>query len=157
MNVILRDYYPLFEYYQALRTQLMELLADSDLAFRLDGNPSLGALCREIGDVQQAYARSFQSFTIEFGRSDQSPEIENSVSGLQDWYAEMDRRLRTNIEALSDEDCHDRKIDRGGWEVSPQMQLEIYKEALLIFYGKVSVYLKTMGKTLPEQWADWIG
>jgi hypothetical protein len=35
--------------------------------------------------------------------------------------------------------------------------LEIYKEALLIFYGKTSVYLKATGKELPEQWLAWIG
>ena len=30
------------------------------------------------------------------------------------------------------------------------------KEALLIFYGKVDIYLKMMGKPRPEQWAAWI-
>jgi hypothetical protein len=27
---------------------------------------------------------------------------------------------------------------------------------LLIFYGKASVYLKALDKTLPEQWQAWI-
>jgi len=31
------------------------------------------------------------------------------------------------------------------------------REALLIFYGKVSVYAKTMGKPLSQIWDDWIG
>ena len=156
MNHIIQDYYPLFEYYQALRTQLLDLISDDDLAFRVAGNPTLGALCREIGDVQQAYVRSFRDFTIDFAQSEHSPEIENSVVMLAAWLADLDGQLRTVIEALSAEDCNDMKIDRGGWEVSPQVQLEIYKEALLIFYGKVSVYLRAMGKTLPEQWQEWI-
>lgn len=40
--------------------------------------------------------------------------------------------------------------------LSPAIQSEIYKEALLIFYGKVDVYLKAMGKPRPEQWAIWM-
>jgi hypothetical protein len=32
----------------------------------------------------------------------------------------------------------------------------IYQEALLIFYGKVSVYLKMLEKTPSEQWRHWI-
>jgi hypothetical protein len=36
------------------------------------------------------------------------------------------------------------------------IQLHIYREALLSFYGKASVYLKALGKTLPEQWQSWI-
>jgi hypothetical protein len=36
-------------------------------------------------------------------------------------------------------------IDRGGdFKLSPQGQLDAYKEALLIFYGKVDVYLKAL-------------
>jgi len=46
---------------------------------------------------------------------------------------------------------------RGDFKLRPAIQLSIYNEALLIFYGKASVYLKAMGKTLPEQWEDWIG
>jgi hypothetical protein len=36
------------------------------------------------------------------------------------------------------------------------MDILIYREALLIFYGKASIYLKALGKTLPEQWQAWI-
>jgi hypothetical protein len=58
---------------------------------------------------------------------------------------------------LSEEDIQGRQVDRGGsFKIKPPIQLNIYQEALLIFYGKASVYLKAMGKTLPEQWKDWI-
>jgi len=39
----------------------------------------------------------------------------------------------------------------------PKQQLDIYREALLIFYGKVSVYLKSMGRARPPEWREWIG
>ena len=48
-------------------------------------------------------------------------------------------------------------IDRGhNFLLRPNIQLEVYKEALHIFYGKTSVYLKAMGKERPQQWQDWI-
>ena len=49
-------------------------------------------------------------------------------------------------------------IDRGeDFKVPPRIQLEIYREALLIFYGKVMVYLKAMDKPRPDIWNAWIG
>jgi hypothetical protein len=49
-------------------------------------------------------------------------------------------------------------VDRGGgFTLPPQINLSVYNEALLIFYGKVIVYLRAAGKLVPEQWADWLG
>ncbi len=60
--------------------------------------------------------------------------------------------------ALSDEDIAARPIDRGSnFRVPTGVQLEIYKEALIIFYGKTTVYLKLLGKTPSKQWHEWIG
>ena len=67
MNSIMTDYFPVFEMYQAIRAQLMETLADSDLSYTPGGaNPRLGLLCREIGEVEQAYIDSFKSFKLDF-------------------------------------------------------------------------------------------
>ena len=35
--------------------------------------------------------------------------------------------------------------------------LNIYKEALLIFYGRSKIYLKALGKPVPEHWRDSLG
>jgi hypothetical protein len=155
MNSILEHYYPTFTMYQALRAQLMDLLEDADLVFTLPGNPSLGALCVEIGETEQAYIDSFKTFKQDFSYRLDDPEMAGSVSGLQAWYARLDDDLRASIEALSEDDLKNKVIERG-FSVSPQIQLTIYNEALLIFYGKASVYLKAMGKTRPEQWVEWI-
>ncbi|MEX2143178.1 MAG: hypothetical protein WD740_01175 [Anaerolineales bacterium] len=48
-------------------------------------------------------------------------------------------------------------MERGGWSVPVRINLEIYKEALLIFYGKAWVHLLALRKPLPEQWVHWIG
>jgi uncharacterized damage-inducible protein DinB len=159
MNSIMSEYYPTFQMYQALRDQLMILLTDEDLHYRLDGtNPTLGALCREMGEVEVAYIQSFKTFKQDFTYRNTEPGLEESVTALATWFAELDRELQAVIEGLSEEDITSRTIDRGDdFRPAPFIQLEIYKEALLIFYGKVSVYLKAMGKILPEQWQEWIG
>jgi uncharacterized damage-inducible protein DinB len=160
MNHIVADYYPLFRLYQALRDQLMEILTDADLAFQVSGgNPTLGALCREMGEVEQSYIESFKTFTLgDSSYRDTTPGLEASVAALTAWFAELDHALKATVEGLSDDDIANRTIDRGGgFQLSPQLQLDAYKEALLIFYGKVSVYLKALGTPIPQQWQGWIG
>ena len=157
MNSIMAEYYPLFRLYQALRSQLMDLLTDDDLRFSPGGaNPPLGALCQEIGEVERAYIDSFQTFRIDFSYRNPEPGLAESVGLLMAWYNALDAELEAAVGALSDEDIQARQIDRGGWSLPPLIQLEVYKEALLIFYGKASVYLKAMGKPRPQQWQEWI-
>lgn len=158
MNSIVRDYYPTFRLYQRLREHLMDSLEDADLGFIPGGgNPPLGVLCREIGEVEQAYIDSFRTFTQDFSYRAGDPALETSVASLKAWYGRLDSELKEVIEGLSDDDLQNRLVDRGhGFTIPPAIQLEIYKEALLIFYGKVSVYLKAMGRERSEQWQEWI-
>jgi hypothetical protein len=73
------------------------------------------------------------------------------------WYAALDQELEDVVSKLSQDEIDHRKVDRGGdFLLSPQIQLDVYKEALLIFYGKSSVYLKALDKELPDQWREWI-
>ena len=84
--------------------------------------------------------------------------MESSVAQLAGWYADLDAELKATVAGLSQEDISARKVDRGGgFQLPPQLQLNVYQEALLIFYGKAAVYLKAMGKTMPQQMQDWIG
>jgi hypothetical protein len=144
--------------YQALRNQMMSLLTDGDLAFSPGGaNPPLGVLCKEIGEVEQAYILSFTSLTLDFSHGNDGSAIPRYVSKLVEWYEQLDHDLYTVLAGLSDEEIATQLVDRGGdFRVPLQVQLDIYKEALLIFYGKASVYLKALGKELPEQWRHWI-
>jgi hypothetical protein len=157
-NAIMETYYPLFELYQRLRIQWMDLLTDEDLSFTPGGaNLTLGELCREIGEVERAYIESFKSFSLDFSYRNPTPGLSDSVAMLKSWYAVLDQELRETVAALSDEDVQRRTVDRGGnFRLPPQIQLDVYKEALLIFYGKASVYLKMMDKPLPHQWQEWI-
>jgi hypothetical protein len=152
-----------FPEYQGLRDQLMELLDDEDLDLRLGGDTaSLGALCREIGEIEKAYVDSFRTFRADFSYRNPDPELEHSVAALKAWYAELDRDLIAAVTALSEDDIASRRIIRGDFDEEyfsplPKFQVDVYREALLIFYGKVSVYLRSIKRPLPEQWRDWIG
>ena len=157
MNSIIADYYPTFRMYQALRTQLMDSLTDDDLGYTPGGaNLPLGALCLEIGETEYAYVQAFKTFAIDFSYRNPEPDLETSVARLETWFQALDAELEATIAGLSEEDVKTRQIDRGVWSLPPLIQLEVYKEALLIFYGKVSVYLKALGKPRSRQWQDWI-
>lgn len=158
MNSLIENYYPTFELYQSLRTQLMETITDEDLLYEPGGeNKTLGVLCREIGEVEQSYINSFKTFTQDFKYRNEQPGLAESSERLAAWFAALDRQLKSAVSTLSEDDLMNRTIDRGGgFVIPPAIQLEIYKEALLIFYGKVDIYLKALGKPRPEQWAAWI-
>lgn len=159
MNSLIRDYYPTFQLYQALRDQLMDILTDDDLSYTAGGeNPTLGALCRELGEVEHAYVESFTTFRLDLTYRNPEPELEANVNALSAWFTDLDHELKAAVGALSERDIASRTIDRGGgFELTPRQQLDTYHEALLIFYGKVSVYLRAMDKKPPVQWQDWIG
>jgi len=159
MNSIMSSYFPTFQLYQAIREQLIQTLSDQDLGYTPGGaNPPLGVLCREIGEVERAYIDSFKTFVLDFSYRNATPGLENSVAQLAAWYADLDAELKATIEGLSEQDINGRLVDRGGdFKLPPQIQLNIYQEALLIFYGKAIVYLRAIGKTPPQQMQDWLG
>ena len=158
MNSIMKEQGPVLEHTQALRYQLTEILTDEELGYSPGGeNPTLGALCREMGEVQQAYITSFQTFEQDFSYRVEDSELERSVERLAAWFEALDGELKAALESLSEEDIQNRVIDRGGgFVIPPTIQYHIYHEAQLIFYAKASIYLKCLGKTLPEQWQAWI-
>jgi hypothetical protein len=146
------------EMYQAIRGQIMSVLDEADLRFSPGGaNPPLGALCREIGETEHSYIESFKCFQCNFDYRHPDPELAYSVAGLNAWYAALDQELKTVVAGLTEEQLENQRVVRGPtFSLPPKIQLNIYQEALLIFYGKASVYLKALGKTAPEQMRDWI-
>ena len=88
MNAIIREHLrATFSGVPGVRDQLLELLTDDDLGYRVGGaNASLGALCREIGEIERAYVDSFRSFRLDFGFRNPDPELERSVAALVSRY-----------------------------------------------------------------------
>ncbi|MCY3797292.1 MAG: DinB family protein [Chloroflexi bacterium] len=157
MDADIKHFWDLNRMYTALRDELMASLTDDDLAFRPGGeNPSLGELCRELGETQYAYVQSFKTFHIDFSYRTKDESYLSSVAKLKSWYAVLDQQLEEELETIDDGDVANIMMDRGGYEVPLPISLDILREALLIFYGKVSVYLKMMGKERTQMWRDWI-
>lgn len=157
MNTIISQFGGLLEMTHRLRQQMMDLLTDADLTYRLPGaNITLGALCRQWGEVQHAYTQSFITFRQDFTYRNATPGLETSVEQLKAWFAALDAQMSAALEALSEEDAQGRMVDRGGWSLPVMANFHTYREAVLIFCGKASIYLKALEKPLPEQWQTWI-
>ena len=163
MNVLVRDHLAAtyFAEYQDLRTQLMGVLGDDDLAFRPGGATyTFGQLCREIGEIEYSYIEAIRTFRQDFEWHNPDPRLERSVAALSSWFADLDKDLRAAIEAVTEDDATDRRFIRADLpDFSPLLpqELDIYREALLIFYAKASIYLRAMGRELPGDWQAWIG
>jgi hypothetical protein len=142
----------------ALRTQMMDSLTDADLAFSFPNNPTLGELYRGMGDVERSYIDSFKTFKQAWDVRNTEPGLDLSVERLKAWYKALDEELDAVLKAIPDGDFQTKVVDRGGGFMMPLgAQFHTYREAILIFCGKCSVYLRAMGKPVSEQWRDWIG
>jgi hypothetical protein len=165
MDGLLREHLEMtyFAEYQVLRDELMELLTDDDLSYRPGAAAfSLGELCREIGEIEHSYVEAFRTFRQDFDWRNPDPRMERSVGALREWYADLDRRLAIALEALTEDEVTNRRVTRHDFDVEgfsplPPQELDVYREALLIFYGKVSIYLRATRKALPGHWQPWIG
>lgn len=163
MSSLVRDHLAAtyFAGYQDLRTQLMGVLGDDDLAFRPGGATfTLGQLCREIGEIEHSYIEAIRTFRQDFEWRHPDPQLEHSVAALSSWFADLDKDLQVAIEAVTEDDARSRRFVRADLSyftpLLPQ-ELDIYREALLIFYAKASIYLRAMGRDLPGDWQAWIG
>ena len=158
MNSLIETEFPLHEA-QRLRYDLLRVLTDGDLAYKLPGdNPTLGELCREMGEIEHDYIQSFKTFKHEWSYRAPEPEVAGSVAGLEAWYRALDDEFETGVRGFSEEELHQRQIDRGhGFTPSLFVQFQIYREALLIFFAKASVYLKALQREVSDEWRVGIG
>ncbi|NDJ60872.1 MAG: hypothetical protein GYB67_07085 [Chloroflexi bacterium] len=157
-NSIITQHYPIYEQTKAMRDQILALLTDADLRFALPGaNVPFGVICRELGEAQHMYIQSFQTFTFDYTYRVDDPELETSVAKLKAWYAQLDADLRAALEPLSEADVQGKLIDRGGFSLPVMINFQVWREALLIFAAKSSLYLKAIERPVPQQVQMWIG
>ena len=158
MNRYLQDKYSWIEGCHALRMGVLDALTDSDLDFCPGGqNMSLGALLRESGEIEHSYVESLKTFKQDWSYRNAEAGLETSVARLRAWYQMLDDALKAVVSAFSDEDLT-KQVERSGSNLMPvEMQLDVYLQALLIFFGKASIYLKAMNKPLPEGMSEFIG
>ena len=157
MNRYMQEKWTWIEGTHSLRSQLLDILSDADLKFSPGGqNMSLGGLLREIGEIEHSYIQSLQTFKQDWSYHNTEAGLESSLAQLKAWYQTLDDEMKATVSALSDEDLT-KAVDRGGFSMPVELQLDVYLQALLIFLGKATIYLKAMNKPLPQQIQEYIG
>lgn len=158
VNSLIEEEFPLHQT-QNLRYDLMGALTDEDLAYKLPGdNPTLGELCWEIGALEQSYIESFQTLRQDWSYQDRQPEPGLTITQLTAWYRTLDDEFEVTVSKLSEDDLQTTQIDRGNGNMVPAfVQFHIYREALMMFYARASVYLKALQKTVNDYWRLAVG
>ncbi|MDR3574401.1 MAG: hypothetical protein P4L50_11090 [Anaerolineaceae bacterium] len=158
MNHYLQEKWSWIEGTNSMRTGLLDILSDADLAFNPGGeNSSLGALCRELGEIEYSYLQSFKTFRQDWSYRNTEAGLDGSVARLKAWFQTLDDDLKATVAAFSDEDLK-KAIDRSsGYSMPVEMQLDVYLQAMLIFFGKATIFLRAMNKPLPPYMQEYIG
>ena len=145
--------------HHGMRDHLLTVVSDADLAYKLPGqNPTLGDLLVELGDLEGVYAHSFETFTLDWSHRQLPPAAPITVAGLQAWFEAQDAAMKAALDRFTQEELHVDRIDRGhGFVASPLVQYQVYREAVYIFYGKLSVYLKALERDAGAEWAIGVG
>ncbi len=157
MNRYMLEKWPWIEGTHAMRSQLLDTLSDADLPFSPGGqNMNLGALCRQMGEIEHSYVQSLKTFKQDWSYRNMEADSDSSVAQLKAWFQTLDDELKTTVSAFSDEDLM-KSVDRSGFTMPVELQLDVYLQALLIFFGKATIYLKAMNKPLPPQIQEYIG
>jgi hypothetical protein len=158
MNRLMQERWSWVEGTHRLRDELLNSLAGADLAFTPGGQAMpFGALIREFGETEHTYLHSFKTRTQDWSYRHPHPEIAASLDQLKAWFQNLDADLQATLSALSDDDL-DQTVDRGGGFAVPiSTHLDIYLQAVLIFLGKATIYLRVMNRPLPGQFRSWIG
>ena len=156
MNQIEKEFFGLLDMTHGVRDQAIGTIATADLGFSIEGGRTLGELVQSLGDVEWQYTQSFKTMKQDFSLP--APGRENVTSGdaAIEWLHGLDTELKAALAALSDEDLG-KPIDRGGWQMPAMANFHTYREAVLIAFGKLDVYLRALGKPLSEEWVAWVG
>jgi hypothetical protein len=158
MNSLVNQWFELLQLTHAVRDELWEVINDSDLKHSLGGKTlTLGALIKEMGEVEYAYVQSFKTFKQDFTYRHKEAGLENSVDKLRGWYKQLDNDFNTTLNALSEADIQGKLIERPDGNLPFTTHFHFYREGLLMFMGKASLYLKSLRIPAPERFNDWVG
>src|SRR5947209_13620108 len=105
MNSYMQEKWPWIEGTHVMRTQLLDTLSDSDLAFSPGGqNMTLGALCREMGETEYSYIQSLKTLQQDWSYRNAEPGLEGSIAQLKSWFQTLDSQMEATVSAFSDDD-----------------------------------------------------
>jgi hypothetical protein len=159
VNTFVQQHYAAIAETQAPIPALLDAITHEHLDFSPGGdNPTLRAVFHDLATTQVAYTRSFCEFVMDFATANDSPLDTGSIDSIRAGFEQLNADLKDAAGSVSDEDFANLLIDRGGgFLLPPSMQIHIYREAILIVCGKISVYLRCLGVQFPDQWVHWIG
>lgn len=145
--------------HHSMRDHLLTLVSDAELGYELPGhNPTLGGQLVEMGENQGVYTHSFATFELDWAHREVPAPAPLTVAGLQAWFGEQDAAMKAALDRFTDEELRVERIDRGGGFVaSPFVQFQVYREAVYLYYGKLSVYLRALERDAGPGWAAFVG
>jgi uncharacterized damage-inducible protein DinB len=157
MKRSMQERWPWLEEVRGMRSQLLDILSNTDLAFSPGGqNMTLGALVRRMGDLEYAYIQSLKTGRRDVSYHNTEAGLERDITRLKAWFQALDDELLETLSAFSKEELT-KRVDRGGFPSTVEREVDHYGEALLIFFGKATIYLKAMNKPVPESIEHTIG
>jgi len=139
-----------------MRAKVLASLTDADLSFAITGNPTLSETLADFLSVEGSYAASFTTLKQDWtGYKPAAPLA--TVAAYTAAFEAGFSKLKTALSGYTMEQGKTVTVNRGGWEPTLMQQFDTYAQAVLIIFGKLTVYLKAMGKPLPERWTEWVG
>jgi hypothetical protein len=109
-----------------------------------------------MGEIEHSYIQTLRTLRQDWSYRNTDADLVSNVARLKAWFQALDDEMEAAIAALSDEDAQ-KAVDRGGYAATIEFQLDAYLQAVLIFLGKATIYLKAMNKPLPQPIQDYIG
>ncbi len=157
MSQFMQEKWPIYEGTHGMRSELLATLSDADLAFSPGGQTvTFGALWKQMGEIEHAYSESIKTRTQDWDYHNPEPGLEGSVAKLQAWFAQLDADMKVAVEALADDEFKQTVKRDSGYEAPIDLQMDFYIQAVLIFFGKASIYVRAMGRPLTKSMQDWI-
>ena len=158
MNRLVQQRTHMIDLTHSLRDEVFKASSASDLDFSPGGQAhTLRGLLLEQADIQAAYAESYRTFKLKF--ADATPVHDQSIEEIRARFAQLDAELLQALEALSDEDLkrpHDpRGLKAPGYTV--ETSFYTYRESVLIFAARASVYLRALGREVPALMKSFVG
>ncbi|THF67622.1 DinB family protein [Deinococcus sp. Arct2-2] len=158
MNRLTQQRAHLIDLTHTLRDTAFGEITDADLDFSPGGSAlTLRHLLLEQAEIQAAYAESFRTLKLKFDVT--APAEVQTTAQIQAWFAQLDTELFDALEALSNEDLSRPHDPRG--QMSPRYTVEIsfhtYRESVLIFAAKASVYLRALEREVPKLMKSFVG
>jgi hypothetical protein len=158
MNSLIEQQYGILEMTLGLRHEVLTLVNDADLAYALPGNMTLGALCRQQGEIDRSYIEAFRTFKQEWTCRHEDDRVEQQVEALRGWYVDLEAEFKAVVGDLTEAQVQTQMIDRGtGMDFPVGITFHIYRESLLIFLAKASLYLRALDKPVSARMTMWIG